>query len=611
MENINFLQKKNYILGGALCLWAVLQILFNTIIPLDAIRLRGFHTGALIAFAFLIKGGENNSTPKKIFNLFLFALSIFTTTYFLTNYSLVVNKGGFTSTMDLVVAGISIVLVLIAGYRVSKNLFYLIICFIAYLYLGKFLPYPLGHNGFSISRILNHMYWGSQGIFGVGTGVSATYIFLFVLFGSTLKYSGFSDLINNLALSFTGSSPGGPAKVAVIASAFMGMINGSAVANVATTGSITIPMMKENGYDSDFAAAVEAAASTGGQFCPPIMGAVGFLMAEFLAIPYRTVMFAMIIPAGLYYLSIYICVHLQAKKENLKGIDSDKVPDFFIQLKERGVLLIPICVFLYLLIKGYTPIYCATAAMILCTVLGFFVKDGMSLKNLYLSITEGASSAITVGISCVLIGIIIGTVSLTSLGLNMGYLIVDSGLSTNLFVTGILVMIMSTILGMGVPGVAAYVILVSVTIPILVRVGAGEMAAHIFCLIYACLSNITPPVAISAFVASAIANSNPTKTAIQAIKLAFPGFIIPFFLLYNEALMVGIAPASETILATISASIGVSSISMGFVGYYKKNISTFKRVLLILSGMLLIHPGVYTDIVGIVPFIIILLENRR
>ncbi|MDO5715553.1 MAG: TRAP transporter fused permease subunit [Tissierellia bacterium] len=600
------------IITGLLVLWSLLQILFNTIWTIDAISLRGFHAMFLLIFAVLSYSWKKDKKDSLHLTDGIFLIAIlFVFFYFLTQYNVIAQQGGFTDQRDLYIAALGMILVFALGFKVSKNLSILAFIFFAYLFLGKFIPGVLGHNGFSLKRVLNHMFWGSQGIFGVGIGVSATYIFLFVLFGAFLKYSGFSELINDLALTAVGKTPGGPAKVAVIASAVMGMINGSAVANVATTGTITIPMMKKSGYSSEFSAAVEATSSTGGQFCPPIMGAVGFLMAEFLGIPYQKVMIAAILPAFLYYFSVMVTVHLEAKKLGLQGISLENMKSAGMILKERGILLAPLILLLFMLLKGYTPIYAAVAAIGVAIISSWFVKEyRMTPQRIVEAMCEGALSSVAVGIPCILIGVIIGTVSLSSLGLNFGYLVVDTAINKYLMGAGFLVMIMSVILGMGVPGVAAYVIVVAVAVPILIKAGAEPIAAHMFCLIYACLSNITPPVAISSYVASGIAGSDMNKTSIQAVKIGIVGFVLPFFFLNNEALLLGTLPFDiQAFRFILTAILGVLSISIGFEAFYKEKIPVFFQLLLIVGGLLLINANGLTDIIGLLPLVYLVVKG--
>jgi TRAP transporter 4TM/12TM fusion protein len=590
--------------------WAVFQIYANTLGIVDAMALRTWHLFFLLGFTFLLfpTYGKEKRIRKlpPIWDIVLLALTIFTFAYLLKNYIEVAKRGGYLLPFDLVVAAVALVLLFEGGRRACRNLAILGLVFLLYNFLGMLIPGELGHVGFSLKRVLNHMIWGSQGIFGVGIGVSATYIFLFVLFGSYLKYSGFSQFINDIALTLVGRSAGGPAKVAVLASALLGMINGSAIANVATTGTITIPMMKKTGYKKEFAAAVEAVASTGGQFAPPIMGAVGFVMAEFMGVSYTTVLLAACIPAFLYYLTLLFAVHFEAKRLGLSGLSKDNIPAAMEVLKKQGHLVIPLVVLLVLLGFGYTPLFAAVVS-IFATILASWLRKEtrMTWRTIVQATVEGSRSAITVGMSCAIIGVIIGTVSLTGLGLSFGYIILRIVGEGQLYLGGFMVMLMSIVLGMGVPGVAAYVIVSTVSVPVLIQAGAIPMAAHMFCLIYACLSNITPPVAMSSYVASGIADSDQTKTSLIAVKLGLTGFILPFFFLDNPILLLGTAantPLLLTLRAIATSSIGVIALSAGLQGYLFARLNAVEKALLVIAGLLFIETKLITDLIAVAIF---------
>ena len=597
------------IIVALLVAWAGFQLYFSTIGIISAMNLRAFHCMFLLIFTFLLfpmtKKEKRKKTKPSPIDLVLILLTIATFGYLIANYTRIVRGGGFLTSTELIVAAVGLLLVLEAARRAGGTLAVLGVIFFAYNFFGEWIPGQLGHNGFTLRRVLGHMFWGSQGIFGVGIGVSATYIFIFVLFGAFLKYSGFSKFINDFSLTLVGQSPGGPAKVAVIASALMGMINGSAVANVATTGTITIPLMKRTGYKKEFAGAVEAVASTGGQFTPPIMGAVGFVMAEFLGISYTKVMIAAIVPAFLYYLGLLFAVHFEAKRLGLSGLSKENIPDAMQVVKEQGHLVLPLVVLIAMMFMGYTPLFAAVVSIFVTIAASWLRKETrMDLKTIIQATAEGASGAVSVGVCCVMIGVIIGTVSLTGLGLSMGYLILQVVGEGQIYLAGFLVMIMSIILGMGVPGVAAYVIVAAVAIPVLVEVGVNEMAAHMFCLIYACLSNITPPVAMSSYVAAGIADSNQTKTSLIAVKLGLVGFILPFFFLDNPVLLLGATNVGWMISlkAVITACVGTIALAAGLNGYLLNKCNMAERTLLVVSAITMIHPGAFTDIIGIVLF---------
>ena len=585
-------------------LWSAFQIYANTFGSIDVISLRTWHLLALLGFTFLLfptyaTERRARSFPP-IWDIALLAILFLTFAYLLTNYTAIAKRGGYLLPLDLVVAAGTLLLLFEGGRRACKNLAVLGLVFLLYNFLGKFIPGELGHVGFSMKRVLSHMIWGSQGIFGVGIGVSATYIFLFVLFGSYLKYSGFSQFINDIALTMVGRTAGGPAKVAVLASALLGMINGSAIANVATTGTITIPMMKKTGYKKEFAAAVEAVASTGGQFAPPIMGAVGFVMAEFMGVSYTTVLIAATIPAFLYYLTLLFAVHFEAKRLGLSGLSKENIPVAKEVIKKQGHLIIPLVVLIGFLGFGFTPLFAAVVSIFATILASWLRKETRMTWSIIVKATvEGARSAITVGMSCAIIGVIIGTVSLTGLGLSFGYIMLKVVGAGQLYLGGFMVMLMSIVLGMGVPGVAAYVIVSTVSVPVLIQAGAIPMAAHMFCLIYACLSNITPPVAMSSYVASGIADSDQTKTSLIAVKLGLTGFILPFFFLGNPILLLGTVantPLLLTIRAIVTSSIGVVILSAGLQGYLLSKLNVITRVLLVIAGLLFIETKLSTDI---------------
>lgn len=587
--------------------WAVFQIYANTLGSIDVMALRTWHLCFLLGFTFLLfptyaKEKRTRALPP-VWDLALLALTVFTFAYLLKNYIVIAKRGGYLLKLDLVVAGIALILIFEGGRRACKNLAILGLVFFLYNFLGRFIPGELGHVGFSLKRVLNHMIWGSQGIFGVGLGVSATYIFLFVLFGSYLKYSGFSQFINDIALTMVGRTAGGPAKVAVLASALLGMINGSAIANVATTGTITIPMMKKTGYKKEFAAAVEAVASTGGQFAPPIMGAVGFVMAEFMGVSYTSVLVAACIPAFLYYLTLLFAVHFEAKRLGLSGLSKENIPVAMEVIKKQGHLVLPLVVLISLLSFGFTPLYAAVVS-IFATILSSWLRKEtrMTWRVIVQATVEGSRSAIAVGMSCAIIGVIIGTVSLTGLGLNFGYIILRVVGENQLYLGGFMVMLMSIVLGMGVPGVAAYVIVSTVSVPVLIQAGAIPMAAHMFCLIYACLSNITPPVAMSSYVASGIADSDQTKTSLIAVKLGLTGFILPFFFLNNPILLLGLVPDTPLLLtlrAILTSSSGVIVLSAGLQGYLSSKLNIIERAMLVIAGLLFIETNLITDIIAL------------
>ncbi|MBQ3317350.1 MAG: TRAP transporter permease [Spirochaetales bacterium] len=597
--------KTNTVITVLMVIWVIFQLWFSTFGIISAINLRAIHCLFLLMFTFLlyppVKKQDQNLKHPQAADIILIAMAFFAFGFLILKFTEIARSGGRIDTFQMVIAVIGIMVVFEAGRRTSRNLAILAAIFLAYNYFGRFIGGYLGHNGFTFKRVLITQFWGTQGILGTGAGVSATYIFLFVVFGAFLKHSGFTRFINDLSLTLVGRTPGGPAKVAVIASALLGMVNGSAVANVATTGTITIPMMKRTGYEKEFAAAVEATASTGGQFCPPVMGAAGFIMAEFLDVRYSVVIAAALVPAFLYYLGLMMSVHFEARKLGLSGVREEDIPSAKEVLRNGWHLMIPLVVLITVMVIGKSPLYAATVAIPVTVASSWIRKDTrMTWDRIVAACVEGAKGAVTVGVSCLLIGVIIGTVTLTSLGLNLGYMILNRFTGSNIYIVGLLVMLISVILGMGVPGIAAYVIVQAVAVPVLLKAGAVPLAAHMFCLIYACLSNITPPVAISCYVAAGIADADQTKTGLIAVRLALAGFIVPLFFLANPVLLplAQEGAAFTTVMAAITASAGTVMLAGGLEGWFAVREHWIERILFIAAALLLLNPGAVTDIAG-------------
>lgn len=592
-------------------IWSAFQMYSAAVGNLDAITLRGWHLLFLLIMTFLVYPASKRSKRElkipPFYDFILILLSIVSIGYLLLQYKAIALRGGYLLTIDYVMGAIGILLVFEAARRVVGNLAILALIFLLYNFFGSYVPGIFGHSGFSIKRVIDYMFWGSEGIFGVALNVSSTYVFLFILFGAFLKHSGLSQFINDIALTVAGRSPGGPAKVSVIASGLMGMINGSAIANVATTGPLTIPLMKKTGYSARFAGAVEAVASTGGQFTPPIMGAAAFVMAQYLGVSYKVVMIAAIIPAFLYYLGLIMVVHFEAKRLGLKGLSKDNIPKVLEVFKNQGHLSIPIIIFLALILSNFSPLYSGVISIIATIVASWLRKETrMDLKKILLAMEEGAKGAIGVAAACSVIGIIIGTVSLTGLGINFGYSVMNFT-NESILIAALLVMIMSILLGMGVPGVAAYVIVAAVGAPVLIDLGISPLAAHMFVLIYACLSNITPPVALSSFVAAGIAQTSQWDVSMTAVKLGLTGFILPFFFIFEPVLLLGSTDLTASIIPTITATIGVISLGAGLQGWLITHANWLQRILLIVLGFMMISPDHLTDIIGAAILAIVLI----
>jgi len=604
--------------------WVIFQLYYNTIGTMEAVTFRAYHALFLLIYCFMLYPAYKKENRRRkipgIFDMALIALTLFAFGYFILNYRRISLTGGFVTNMENMLGVLAIVLTFFAALRAAGSLVWLALIFLLYNFLGRYVPGLLGHGGVSINRLIGHLFWSSQGIFGTGIGVSTTYIFVFCLFGAFLSLSGFTRFINELSLSLVGKAAGGPAKVGVIACGLMGMINGSAPAIVATTGSIAIPMMKKAGYSKNFSAAVIAAAATGGQFCPPVMGAVAFLMAEFVGVPYSVVLMAAIIPAALFYFGMLMAVHFQARRAGLKGLSKENLPKAKEIMKKEGHLIAPLISLLVFMGMGFTALFACVISIFVTIAASWIRKETrMGLKKIILACEEGAKSAVSVGVCCVIIGVIVGTVSLTGLGLKFGTLMLRVVGPGELLKAGIMVAIMSTILGMGVPGIAAYVIVTAVAVPVMVRVGCSLIPAHLFCLIYASLSNITPPVAISAYVAAGIANSNQNVSGWLAVRVGLAGFLLPFYFLLNPVLLIGCAPAGTTafivIRSVLGAAIGIFILASGTEGWLWTKSNWVERALCVIASFFLIDPGLTSDGIGLAivvfVFVIQILRGRR
>ncbi len=431
------------------------------------------------------------------------------------------------------------------------------------------------------------------------TGVSATYIYLFILFGAFLSSTGTSQFFNDLAMALTGHLKGGPAKIAVVSSAFMGTISGSTSANVATTGAFTIPLMKKIGYQPHFAGAVEAAASTGGQIMPPVLGAAAFIIADSLGISYLKVLSAAVVPAVLYFWSIWCCLSLEAAKLGLRGLPKDALPRVKDVVFKSGYKSIPLFGIVYFLVQGYNPLYAGCWGIVLATLLSFVRKeDRLDIKSFISTLEEGSKSALSVAIACVIVGVVIGMMGATGIALKVGDVIL-SFTKGNLLLTLISTMILSMILGMGMPTTASYVMASAVAAPALILLGAKPLDVHFFVFFYAVLSSVTPPVCVGAYTAAGIAGSDPNKTAFTSIKLALAGFIVPFVFIYSpEIMLTNVVSWPVTIFAIITALIGVFGLCIETEGDIAAPGPCWGRLLAFAGAVLLIFPGVVTDATG-------------
>jgi len=520
--------------------------------------------------------------------------------YLTVNYMRLMETAGDYTRADMVVGVCGTLLTLEAARRVVGTPIVVIASsFLAYAYWGAYLPGFLSHRGYSIERIVSHMYFTTEGILGIPLGVSSTFIFLFILFGAFLEKTGIGKLFIDIADAIAGWAAGGPAKVAVITSALEGTISGSSVANTVGSGSFTIPMMKKLGYRPEFAGAVEAAASTGGQIMPPVMGAAAFLMAEFIGIPYIEIAKAAAIPACLYFLGIFIEVHFEAKRCGLKGKTWEQIPRFVTVLKERGHLFVPLIAIIYILVEGFTPSYAALIGLGLSVVAGMLKKaTRMSIPAIFNALEAGARAALGVAIACATAGIIVGVVTLTGLGLKMANGLVDIA-GGKLLPTMFFTMITSLILGMGVPTTANYVITATMAAPALVLLGVEKLAAHLFVFYFGIIADITPPVALAAYAGAGIARANPFWTGITASKLAIGAFIVPYIFVLNPAMvLIGTTPYLLSV-NLVTACGGMFGIGAAMIGFCVAPMNWFERIWFAIAGLMLIDPRTVTDIIGI------------
>jgi len=508
------------------------------------------------------------------------------------------------TSVELFFGVLSIVLILEAARRTTGKWIPIIcIIFLLYAYFGRYFPGTFAHRGITLERIIIRMYLVDEGIYGVTGKVATTYIFLFILFGAFLKTSGVAGFFNDFALAVAGKTTGGPAKVAVIASAITGTISGSGVANVATTGSFTIPLMKKCGYKSHFAGAVEAAASSGGLLMPPIMGTAAFVMAEFLGIPYLKIMIAGVLPAIFYYFAVFWAVHLEALRLKLGGLTEENLPKLKNVVLTRGYLVLPLFILVFLLVTGRSPIYAAFIALVSTILLSQInKKNRMGLKDIADALSLGAKTVLAAGIACVACGIIVGIVAITGVGQVLAYNILSLS-GGNLFFALLFTMVASIFLSMGLPATACYIIVATVCAPALMRMGVLPLVAHFFVFYFGALSNITPPVALASYTAAGISGSEPSKVAWTALKLVFISFIIPYIFVYSPQLLLIDIKIIQLARLVVTTFLGIFSFTITERGYWKIKLNNVLRVIFFITSILLVIPGGISDLIGILSFI--------
>ncbi len=581
----------------AFSLWCIYVTLFATF--LEEIRLTSF-MGLIILMGFLIypaKKGEQTPNHIPFYDIVFMVLGTASYMYFALNANTIVNLGTKFEWYQIII-GIIAIAALVEVTRRCVGIPILIVAgfFVIYaLTVGLTNPEFLGR----LKYLVRNLFYTKEGIFSTPVNVCSKFIVVFIIFGAFLEKTGISEFFIKLANSIAGRFAGGPAKVAVISSALCGMVSGSSVGNTVTTGSVTIPMMKKTGYKPEFAAAVEAASSTGGQIMPPIMGAAAFLMADFVGVPYSSIIGRAILPAALYFLGIFISVHLEAKKLRLTGIPKEELPKMS-KLIKKIYLLLPLVMLVVWVSGNYMTMQrAATFAILLSIFVSLFDKENrITPKKILQALEQGGKSAITVGAACGVAGIISGAITMTGLANDLINAIVGVA-GNHLIIALVLTMICCIILGMGVPTTANYCIMAATTAPILVRMGVPTMAAHFFVFYFGIVADITPPVALAAYAGSAIAKSNPMKTAFQASKLAIAAFIVPYMFCYNPAmLLIDTNPLSIAFICVTSV-LGVFGLAAALEGYCFTDMNIVVRLIIAVGGLMLIHPATVTDLLGL------------
>ncbi|GAA0316447.1 TRAP transporter permease [Bacillus carboniphilus] len=658
--------------------------------PLVDVKQRSIHLFGLMAIGFFLypflKKGKGKPVP--FYDYILGAIALAAGVYMFESAERIAMTGGRITDLDFYVGIVILVLLLELTRRVTGwGLTLLATGFLVYGVWVKLSIYPELNSQITLTvtkKVISQLVYITEGILGTAIGVSASYIILFILFGAFLARSGMGRLFNDLALAIAGHTKGGPAKVAVIASGFLGSINGSAVANVVTTGAFTIPLMKKIGYHKNFAGAVESAASVGGQILPPIMGAAAFIMAENLGVPYTKIILAGIIPALLFYIGILLQVHFRASKRGLTGIPKSELPSVKEVLAERGHLLIPMFILLYLLFSGKTPFYAAFWSILATVIISgskqmltlasglgvFFIfqpqitglltgkgapalksdwwemlliiaiplainlvrramkleAEVVGLKDCMQALEEGAKTTIPVAVACGAVGIVVGVASLTGVALELANSIVGIGAAIDspliqLVITLLLTMVTSIILGMGLPSIPTYIITSTMAAPILLQLplfrelaGSTETAifiAHMFVFYFGIFANITPPVALAAFAGAGLSGGDPNKTGFQAMKLAIAGFIVPFMFVFAHEMLFIDATFTNVLVLSVTSIIGVFLLSVAIEGYLKVAIPGWLRLVSAVAALLLIYPGLVTDLVGLTAFVLVLFWSYK
>ena len=576
----------------------------------ETLKHRSLHVSMILILAFAMYPATKKASRKIIawYDYILIALSAAVPLYMWLDYFNIINRAGKPNSMDVIIGTLLTLLVLEATRRVcGMALPILGVIFILYSLMGTKqglipvnIPGIFLHRGYTWQKLMSHFFANTEGIYGSYVNVASTYIFLFIAFGEIMNKCGMGKFFNDIANALAGGSKGGPAKVAVVASGLLGMINGAAVAVVVTTGSFTIPLMKKTGYDNEFSGAIVATGSVGGQLMPPVMGAAAFIMAETLGIKYSTLLVSAIIPAVIYYMGILLQIQMRAEKMGMQGTPKDQLPKVGEVMKEYGHLAIPLVFLIYMLFFSGKTVIMAAFYTILFTIVVAQLRPNtrMSLNDIIDAMVASAKSTVSVAIACACVGIIVGVCSITGFALNMASTIIQIG-GQSLMFTLMFTMVTCMILGMGLPSIPSYIITSTIAAPALVTLGIPPIAAHMFCFYFAMFANLTPPVALAAFAAAGIAGGSPMKTGWASVKLALAGFILPYMFVYNTELLLLDTPIAKGIQVAITAAIGVFLISVAVEGFLFRKVNAVLRILCFAGAYLLIDSGLITDIIGI------------
>jgi TRAP transporter 4TM/12TM fusion protein len=628
--------------------FSAFQVYTAAFAPLSSVVVRALHVGFLMLLTFtMFPSFARNGTRDQWLGWILAAAGVAVGLYqWIFEADLIQRSGDLTST-DMVV-GIALVVLTFEAARRILGIALPTICalFLGYALFGQYLPGALAHRGFGFDQVVNQMSFGTEGIYGIPIYVSSTYIFLFILFGTFLEQAGMIKLFTDFALGTVGHTRGGPGKVAVVASGLMGTINGSGVANVVTTGQFTIPLMKRFGYRAEFAGGVEATSSMGGQIMPPVMGAVAFIMAETIGVPYVDIVKAATIPALLYFATAFWMVHLEAGRLRLLGMPKDECPDAWAAIRTSWHLILPLAALVYLLFSGYTPLFSGTVGLALTVILIFgmavalrlpgtvlrvvfwvglgllsstffkygiaaifavvgllvavnlFVHGGRSVLKLAVKgMAEGAKNALSVGVACALVGVIIGVMTLTGAATSFAGFIIQLG-QQSLFLSLVLTMLTCLVLGMGIPTIPNYIITSSLAAPALLALGVPLIVSHMFVFYFGIMADLTPPVALAAFAASPIAQASGLRIGIQAMRIAIAGFVVPFMAVYAPALMLQAGGWPETVYIVFKALVAIGLWGAASIGYLWSPLSWLERIVAACAAFSLVVALPITDEIG-------------